>query len=349
MLRIISILFVSFVLSITRSDIYDDSWALLIGINEYKTVTPNLNYAVDDAQDLKELLVAQFGFSENKVTILKNQEATKYNIEKELGKLRRKTKENDRVLIFFAGHGQTYELPEGGEMGFLLPYDSDVEDLYLSSIPMTDLKQQANTFKAKHVLFMVDACYGGLSAVGSRSLDIETPNYIERISKDKSRQVITAGGKGEEVVEKGEWGHSAFTMNLLRGLKGRADYNADGAITTNELYMFLKETVTQDSGYEQTPQTGRYTSHEGEFVFIYSDNVTINQVSTNTNNESNAPSSEIDYDLLASKIAQEMKQESAPPLVPVVPSTDKEREELILATMDMDDIPTFLDDLLLIR
>ena len=170
MLRIISILFISFALSITRSDIYDDSWALLVGINEYETVTPNLNYAVDDAEDFKELLIAQFGFSENKITILKNQEATKYNIEKELGKLRRKTKENDRVLIFFAVHGQTYELPEGGEMGFLLPYDSDIEDLYLSSIPMTDLKQQANTFKAKHVLFMVDACYGGLAATGARGI-----------------------------------------------------------------------------------------------------------------------------------------------------------------------------------
>jgi len=80
------------------------------------------------------------------------------------------------------------------------------------------------------------------------------------------------------VIEKPKWGHSAFTLNLNRGLKdGNADMNGDGYITANELGMFLTEKVTIDSENQQTPQYGRMTSQEGEFVFVYSENTVINQ------------------------------------------------------------------------
>jgi flagellar motor protein MotB len=136
---------------------------------------------------------------------------------------------------------------------------------------MDDLKRISLMSKAKHLLYLVDACYGGLLTIGTRGLDSKsTPNWIEKITKNKSRQIITAGGRGEEVIEKSEWGHSAFTLNLIRGLKeGNADLNADSYITANELGMFLREKVTLDSENQQTPQYGRMTSQEGEFVFVY--------------------------------------------------------------------------------
>ena len=183
------------------------------------------------------------------------------------------------MLIYFAGHGDTDDLPEGGEMGYLLPVDGDNENLFVTSIAMDDLKRISLMSKAKHLLYLVDACYGGLLTIGSRGLDSKTTsNYIDKITKNKSRQIITAGGRGEKVIEKAEWGHSAFTLNLNRGLKdGNADMNADGYITANELGMFLSEKVTIDSENQQTPQYGRMTSQEGEFVFVYSENTVINQ------------------------------------------------------------------------
>ena len=128
-------------------------------------------------------------------------------------------------------------LPDGGEMGYLVPIDGRQENLYASAIPMNDLKDLSNMSKSKHMLFLVDACYGGLAAVGSRSLEPRnTPNYLEKISNIKSRQIITAGGKEEKVFEKSEWGHSAYTKNLLSGLNDElADINEDGYITALEL------------------------------------------------------------------------------------------------------------------
>ena len=271
MYKLLPILLFAYSLAVTTDDIYDNSYALIIGIDKYQNVKP-LNYAVKDAESIQDILVNTFNFSEFNIKLLKNEEATKQNILKSFSDITKKADDRDRVLIYFAGHGATDDLPEGGEMGYLLPVDGDNDDLFLSSIAMADLKRISLMSKAKHLLYLVDACYGGIAAIGSRGLDSKsTPNYIEKITKNKSRQIITAGGRGEKVIEKSEWGHSAFTLNINRGLKdGNADMNTDGYITAAELGIYLSEKVTIDSENQQTPQYGRMTSQEGEFVFINS-------------------------------------------------------------------------------
>jgi hypothetical protein len=271
MYKILPILLFAYGLCLTTDDIYDNSWALIIGINKYENVQ-KLNYAVDDAEFIQEMLVKYFDFSIGNIIILKDERATKQNILKEFSAITKSANENDRVIIFFAGHGETMELPGGGEMGYLIPVDGSTNDLYLSSIGMAELKNLAIMSKAKHVLYLVDACYGGLAAVGTRGLiPTETNNYIDKISKNKARQIITAGGKGEKVLEKSELGHSVFTDNLKRGLQeGNADVNSDGYITGNELAMYLEEKVTNDSENMQTPIYGRMTSDEGEIIFVSS-------------------------------------------------------------------------------
>ncbi len=297
-------IFISIGFSITTQNIYDNSWALIIGIDKYESVR-KLNYAVKDAESMQEILLKTFEFPFENVTLLTNEQANKQNILKSFSDITKNANANDRVIIFFAGHGETMDLPEGGEMGYLLPVDGKREDLYLSSIGMDELKKLSLMSKAKHVLYLIDACYGGIAAIGSRGLEPETtPNYIEKITKDKSRQIITAGGKGEQVIEKSEWGHSAFSLNLKRGLKeGRADLNSDGYITANELALFLSEKVTIDSENQQTPQFGRMTSQEGEFVFIYSENTIVNQQNGSSNNDEK-------MDLILDKLNKLEKQAS---------------------------------------
>jgi antitoxin component YwqK of YwqJK toxin-antitoxin module len=256
-------------LTLKRDDIYDNSWAVIIGIDKYENLS-NLDYAVEDAKSVKTMLVDKFDYQEENVKFLVNDDANKTNIVNVISDVSLKAGENDRILVFFAGHGETMPLPEGGEMGYLVPIDGNQENLFASAIPMDDLKRLSNMSKAKHMLFLVDACYGGLAAVGSRGLEpTKTPNYIEKITNIKSRQIITAGGKDEEVFEKSEWGHSAYTKNLLSALEdGLADSNSDGYITADELGDYLSEKVSIDSENQQTPQSRRLTSHEGEFVFF---------------------------------------------------------------------------------
>ena len=273
---ILLILSYNLTFAITADQIYNQSWALIIGIDEYKNVK-NLDYASNDALMLKKILTTSFNFPDSNITLMLNQEATKQNILQSFSNIAINANKGDRVLIFFAGHGETMDLPEGGEMGYIMPYEGSIDNLYMSAIGMDEFRKISSMSKAKHILYLIDACYGGLAAVGTRGLEPNIPNYIEKITIDDSRQIITAGGRNEKVIEKAEWGHSAFSLNLKRGLEnGRADLNADGIITTNELALFLQEKVSIDSENQQTPQYNRFTTQEGEFVFVFSDNTVVN-------------------------------------------------------------------------
>ncbi|MDP6134038.1 MAG: caspase family protein, partial [Candidatus Marinimicrobia bacterium] len=269
--HIVMILFIGMLYTAQEEiNFYADSWALLIGINEYQFEKP-LNYAVADAEEMQRLLVEKLGFPEKNIEILLDDNATLNGIKKSMQKLAENTSENDRVLIYFAGHGMTQPLPSGGEEGYLIPINGKSSDLFSTSIPMSEMQRLSNMTPAKDMLFLMDACYSGLMGVGSRGLDLDvnTPNYLKKISAGGSRTVITAGKKGEIAQERAEWGHSPFVKNIVSGLeKGMADYNSDSYITSAELGMYLKNQVTADTDRLQTPSVSRFTSDLGEFVFI---------------------------------------------------------------------------------
>ena len=252
------------------NEIYSESWALIIGINSYQNVDP-LAYAVDDAEAVNDILIRKYGFKEENIRLITDDEATKDNIMNGFQEILLGAEEKDRIVVFYAGHGATYPLPDGGDMGYLIPVEGDAskEKIFLTSISMSTMEELANMSAAKHILYLVDACYGGLT-LNTRGLGTEqTPEYLKKMTKEKGRQVITAGGKDEEVMEKAEWGHSAFTKNLLKGLENElADTNNDGIISGEELGGFIRSGVAIDTEGQHTPQKGRMGSDLGEFVFI---------------------------------------------------------------------------------
>ena len=256
----------------TGTDIYpyNESWALIIGIDKYQE-WPQLEYAVNDAKSVRQLLIDQFEFKADHVTILLDKEATLQYIKTALSDIAAKANQNDRLLVYFSGHGQTQSIKGGGEMGYLIPVEGSTRDdrLYVTCLPMSEIKNLSNIIPAKHILFIVDACYSGLAASTQRSLPDETKLYLKQLTSEKGRQIITAGTKGEKSIERAEWGHGAFTYGLLEGLgKGLADLNNDRLITATELGDFLRSKVARLSEHKQTPQFKPLTDEEGEFVFI---------------------------------------------------------------------------------
>ena len=251
-------------------EVYNDSWAVIIGINKYQNMK-NLKYAVNDANDIKEMFISKYGFKEDHIKLILNEDATRQNITRGFSDMLKQAGEKDRVVVFFAGHGETFTKPDGGEMGYLVPTDGNRDDLFLTSISMRELYDVAEISSAKHILYLIDACYGGLAISESRGMSKNTtPSYIRTITTEKGRQIITAGRKDEEVFENSAWGHSAFTKNLLTGLgKGSADIDGDGIVTANELGDFLAERVHNETAGAHTPQIGRIGTEMGELIFIY--------------------------------------------------------------------------------
>ena len=59
MYKLLSILLFAYGLALTTDEIYDNSWALIIGINKYENVQ-KLDFAADDAIAMKEILIESF-------------------------------------------------------------------------------------------------------------------------------------------------------------------------------------------------------------------------------------------------------------------------------------------------
>src|SRR5687768_3005079 len=107
---------------------YAASRALIVGIDKYVSASP-LGYAVSDAAAIAALLIDAFRFPTGHVQVLLNEQATKENILDGYLQLTDGVVEpNDRVLIFFAGHGHT-RTGSRGEIGYLVPHDGNTERL----------------------------------------------------------------------------------------------------------------------------------------------------------------------------------------------------------------------------
>lgn len=239
---------------------YSKSRALIIGINRYANVTP-LNYAVSDAEAIKEILIEELDFPTENITFLKDADATKVNILKAFMSYI-SADLDEKIFVFFAGHGHTVE-GFRGDVGFLVPFDADVKDLS-TLIRWEELTHNSEIIKAKHMLFIMDACYGGLAL--TRSPSSGSTRFLKDMMKRYSRQVLTAGKANEVVADSGGPipNHSVFTGHLIQGLRGNAA-NQDGVITANGLMAYVGNKVANDKNSNQTPHYG-YFDGDGDFI-----------------------------------------------------------------------------------
>ncbi|MDR7270780.1 peptidoglycan/xylan/chitin deacetylase (PgdA/CDA1 family)/uncharacterized caspase-like protein [Pelomonas saccharophila] len=248
-------------------ELYRDSHALVIGINQY-TAWPKLSHAVRDAQAMRESLVTRFGFRADNVTLLTDAEATRANILKALNERfgdSKRVRRDDRVFVFFAGHGSTRRLPSGREVGYIVPVDAGLNDLQADAIAMPQLQEVAEAITAKHALFVIDACYSGLGLTRGASPAADS-NFARTNARRIGRQMMTAGGADQQVADDGPGGHSVFTWTLLQALNGKADLNGDGLITATELAAYVAPAVSSIA--HQTPAFGSLPGSEGgEFIF----------------------------------------------------------------------------------
>lgn len=242
---------------------YSDSWAIVIGIDDYAK-WPKLQYAVRDARAVRETLIQKFGFVTDHVVALENGEATRARI---LAAFHDKLahsgmKKNDRLFVFFAGHGATRHLSSGRDLGYVIPVDSDPNQIATDAIPMSELQNIAESVTAKHAFFVMDACYSGLGLTRGAG----SSNFLRDNNKRIGRQMLTAGGADQLVADGGPNGHSVFTWTLLQGLNGKGDLNGDGIITATELAAYVAPAVSSVSS--QTPAFGSLPGSEGgDFVF----------------------------------------------------------------------------------
>jgi len=239
-------------------DIKGKYYALVIGNNDYKYIQ-KLEIAKRDATEIEKVLRERYGF-ETKLLL----DATRLTILNAINDFRKKLKEEDSFLIYYAGHGD-YE--RVAEKAYWLPADAE-RDNPANWIMSDDITTSIKRMESKHILIISDSCYSGTFVRGVR-LDLvaksDREGFIKRMLEKTSRTLISSGGN-EPVVDGGGSGHSVFAEAFLKGLR-EID---EKVFTADELfYGVMRERVIGKA--EQTPQYNniRNSGHEGgDFVFI---------------------------------------------------------------------------------
>ena len=224
----------------------NEKWALLIGVNDYASLT-KLNCCVQDQTAFKTALM-QSGFPEDQIFLLcDDAKENRYkpfrnNIEKQLDLLLRMVRPGDMILVGFSGHGVT---DPNDRQSYLCPADADLDKPAETMLSLDGLYQRLNKCPADFKLMIVDACRNFPQRPGKRSArspSAANKDFLESLdSPPRGLMLITSCEPGEQAQEdEDELKHGVFMHHLLLGLKGGADRNQNAKVSVMELYEFAE-------------------------------------------------------------------------------------------------------------
>jgi hypothetical protein len=143
--------------------------ALLFGINTYPRMAQRyqLDGCVNDVTLMAGILRDNFGFPEDNITVLADEEATRDGILGAIDALTESTRENDIVVIHYSGHGSRIRDREGDEADgwdeTIVPHDSGRGDHENRDVTDDEIyvKLAALTEKTSFVTLIFDCCHSG--------------------------------------------------------------------------------------------------------------------------------------------------------------------------------------------
>lgn len=252
--------------------------AVIIGNRNYlsaKKSVPNVDYAINDARAIKDILVNVKGYREGNIIYLEDATqaemvSTLGNKDNHKGRLFNWVRPESDVFIYYSGHGAP-SLTDGS--GYLLPVDADPTTVELNGYPLDTLYQNIAKLPARSITVVIDACFSGSSQGGTITRNASSialkPITLPKVQNGIN--VLTATDVGEIASWDTETQHSLFTSYFLKALSGEADQkpygNEDRQISLGEVQEFLKQEVTymarRQYGRDQNPQI----SGNAGFVF----------------------------------------------------------------------------------
>jgi Tfp pilus assembly protein PilF len=250
-----------------KSDEFEKSYAVIIGIGDYDKY-PKLQAPALDAIRVRDFLRDEANF--DYIVTLTNEKATRNRIESLMEyELPQLIKPKDRLIFYFSGHGDTRDFGSDEKRGYLV-LKSSGRKRWDEMIDMPRLRQWAqNVGHARHSLFLLDACFSGLSAFQPKSVlrDMTIARLIQ-----PGHRIVTAGMQGEESYAVD--GQSLFTSGFLNAARG-ADYTGEGIVSLTEIMTYINQFLDSKRAelglnLKMTPQqwSTRFENNGGEFFFL---------------------------------------------------------------------------------
>jgi WD40 repeat protein/tetratricopeptide (TPR) repeat protein len=285
---------------------YRSTWAVIVGIDRYpggEAKLPALQFAVNDAREVRNLLHDEFGYPEDQIFYFADAAAEKEAIlgcfDRLAGAGLEGPQPSDAVLFFFAGHGL---IDQRSDESYLAAVDSHADRL-ASCVRVSEIRDRLAKLPCRHKLLILDSCYSG--SLFQKDSQTSAGNLIaasagrgdrgpleERSTKSPTAVALAGPERGkldnlayyfQEPVflgmsagrltpvadGQGESHHSVFTAALLQVLIERANsVRSDHAFSFRQLAAEVEHLVGNAPGSRQVPDWGWLDRGRGDFLFL---------------------------------------------------------------------------------
>jgi len=226
--------------------------AVIIGNKNYKK-TSSVDYAINDAVKMKELVVRTMGFSPDNVMYF--EDATLTDFTETFGSQRGTAKSKlynfikpnvSNVFIYYVGHGAP-DIKADKPEAYFVPVDADPQYISESGYKVQALYDNLSKLPAKSITVVLDSCFSGNTSAG---LLFKGISALVRVEKTPSlttgnSMVLTSTSDNQVSSWYPEKQHSLFTYFFIKGMSGEADLNGDRKITAAELKEYVGENVAR--------------------------------------------------------------------------------------------------------
>ncbi len=252
---------------------FGQSVAFLIGVSEYKYISPQLPFVKNDLQDMRIFLLTKGGFDHIYVAseTIVNRDLIEDYVR---NKFSQWFQVEDRFLFYYSGHGAD----SGGKTGYMQFSEAHPGNFAGPQVlAINDVEDWSSEVRRDHMLFIFDCCASGLAFTTRAGNEGSYKKVIATLSKNGSRTVITAGTADEKTFEirlPGENGNGVFTRAFLNAVEtGKADQEKDGFMTIDEIMAQVKNEIASFSGSYGRSISPRMweldpNNYRGAFVFL---------------------------------------------------------------------------------
>lgn len=231
-LLLVSALFLSFAALPAAAKV--ESLALFIGVDDGLAADRALRYASRDAMRMAQVIRELGTYDKDRIYLLANPSLDK--ILATLGEMRGRIKELKKsgvqtsVLLYYSGHGSAEGLHVRGKR-----FDREDVNAMLESLE-SDLK-----------IVILDACESGdfLRRKGGRLLENRQIVKDDQL-RSEGTIVLSSSSRGEQAQESEDYKGAVFSHHLINGLRGLADYNADGRVTLLEVFDYARASTRME-------------------------------------------------------------------------------------------------------
>lgn len=231
-------------------------WAILIGVDKYSKKP--LHCCVADARMQSDALKMHCGYDRTRVILVTDDQKVeslqprKANLQKQVSELLKKVGESDTVLVAFAGHGFSLN-----GQSFLCPLDFDGDQPALTGWRIDELRSLLHDCRAAQKLLVLDCCHSG-GAVSVGGADPSVKELGAAFEHAQGLITLASCRTNETSMESRQKGHGLFTLMMVAGLKGAADFDTNGIVDSDELYRHVLSSVPiaaneLEAGHKQTP------------------------------------------------------------------------------------------------